>query len=52
VTLERQETILVLNGTPAAIDCCPLCGRELAGKQTEEARLRLQKNLPAQENKL
>jgi len=52
VMLERQETILVLNGTAADLNYCPFCGQKLAGTQAEEARLRLQTDSMKDNNKL
>lgn len=52
VMLERQETILVVSGAAADLNCCPFCGQRLAGTQAEEARSRLQRNSMTHDNKL
>ena len=52
VMLERQETILVVSGAAVDLNCCPLCGHELAGPQDKEARIRLQRDSMTHDNKL
>ncbi len=50
VTVERQGMTLLVGGAAAAFDTCPLCGGKLAPEQAEQARLRLQKGSPLQED--
>jgi hypothetical protein len=52
ITLERQETILVVNGAAADLHYCPLCGHKLAETQADEAGLRLQRDSMTHHNKL
>jgi hypothetical protein len=47
VTVERQGMTLLVGGTAPNFDNCPLCGQKLA---PEQARLRLQKGSPLQED--
>jgi len=50
VTVERQGMTLLVGGTAAGFDNCPLCGQKLAPAQAEQARLRLQKGPTAPED--
>ena len=50
VTVERQGMTLLVGGTAPNFDNCPLCGQKLAPEQAEQARLRLQKGSPLQED--
>jgi len=50
VMFERQETILVVSGAAADLNCCPLCGHRLAGPPAEEARIGLQRDSMTHDN--
>jgi len=50
VTVERQGMALLVGGTAAGFDVCPLCGQKLAPAQAERARLRLQEGSISQED--
>jgi hypothetical protein len=40
VTVERESTTLLVGGSAAIFDICPLCGNKLARAQAEQAGLR------------
>ncbi len=42
VTVERQGVTLIVGGTAAGFDTCPLCGQKLAPEPAEHARPLLQ----------
>ena len=50
VTVERQGMTLLVGGTAAGFDNCPLCGQKLAPAQAEQARRRLQQGSIAPED--
>ena len=50
LTVERQGMTLLVGGTAAAFDTCPLCGQKLAPVQAEQAKLRLPKSSVSQED--
>jgi hypothetical protein len=53
VTIQRESTTLLISGSTAAFDVCPICGQKLASAQVDQPRLRLvegsisQEDLPA-----
>ncbi len=50
VTVERQGMTLLMGGSAAGFDNCPLCGQKLAPAQAEQARLRLQQGSISPDN--
>lgn len=43
VTIEQQETTLLVGGTSMGFHYCPFCGQKIAATQAERAWLRLKK---------
>lgn len=50
VTVERRGMTLLVGGTAAGLDICPLCGQKLVPARAEQAKLRLQEGLNSPED--